>query len=81
MVTPCIPTCEPAVCDVLDFGGQIQQEESYGRRKREVLPTIFDFGSSVVPNTAVIHNEEVIRQILSKVYTKSSEIQEQHYNT
>ncbi|XP_050714684.1 uncharacterized protein LOC126997559 [Eriocheir sinensis] len=46
LVTPCIPTCEPVVCDVLDFGGQMKQAESYGRKKREALPYFTDFGSA-----------------------------------
>lgn len=45
-MTPCIPTCEPVVCDVLDFGGQMKQAESYGRKKREALPYFTDFGSA-----------------------------------
>lgn len=41
LVTPCLPTCEPVICDVMDFGGQMRQTESYGRKKREALPFIF----------------------------------------
>ncbi|KAK8744725.1 hypothetical protein OTU49_000584 [Cherax quadricarinatus] len=48
LVTPCLPTCEPVVCDVLDFGGQMKKTESYGRKKRDVSESyIFDFGTSV----------------------------------
>lgn len=47
LVTPCLPTCEPVVCNVLDFGGQVKQAESYGRRKREVLSFNVDFGVPV----------------------------------
>lgn len=36
LVTPCLPTCEPVVCDVMDFGGQVKQAESYGRKKRAI---------------------------------------------
>ncbi|KAL7647956.1 UNVERIFIED_CONTAM: hypothetical protein RMT77_001572 [Armadillidium vulgare] len=36
VVTPCIPKCEPVICDVMDFGGQMAQTESYGRRKRSL---------------------------------------------
>jgi len=34
MVTPCMPTCPPVTCDVLDYTGQTRQVESYGRKKR-----------------------------------------------
>jgi hypothetical protein len=34
MITPCLPTCEPVVCDVLDYTGQTKAVNSYGRRKR-----------------------------------------------
>ncbi|XP_076029180.1 uncharacterized protein LOC143018026 [Oratosquilla oratoria] len=36
LVTPCLPTCEPVICDVMDFGGQVQQKESFGRKRRSV---------------------------------------------
>ena len=34
MVTPCMPTCPPVTCDVLDYTGQSRQVKSYGRKKR-----------------------------------------------
>ena len=34
MITPCMPTCPPVQCDVLDYTGQSRQVESYGRKKR-----------------------------------------------
>ncbi len=34
LVTPCMPKCEPVVCDVLDYTGQTRQVDSYGRKKR-----------------------------------------------
>merc|ERR1712012_1478122 len=37
MVTPCMPTCPPVTCDVLDYTGQSRQVESYGRKKRSAL--------------------------------------------
>lgn len=37
MVTPCMPTCPPVTCDVLDYTGQTRQVESYGRKKRSAL--------------------------------------------
>ncbi|KAK3866005.1 hypothetical protein Pcinc_028429 [Petrolisthes cinctipes] len=46
LVTPCLPTCEPVVCDVRDFGGQMKQAESYGRKRRDL--TFLDFGSPVM---------------------------------
>ena len=38
MVTPCMPTCPPVTCDVLDYTGQSRQVESYGRKKRWLEP-------------------------------------------
>ena len=37
MVTPCMPTCPPVSCDVLDYTGQSRQVESFGRKKRSAL--------------------------------------------
>jgi len=37
MITPCLPTCAPVVCDVLDYTGQTKSVDSYGRRKRSVM--------------------------------------------
>lgn len=34
MITPCLPACEPVVCDVLDYTGQTKAINSYGKRKR-----------------------------------------------
>ena len=48
LVTPCLPTCEPVICDVMDFGGQVRQTESYGRKKRSRLVSHF---SHVTPNS------------------------------
>ena len=42
MITPCLPTCEPVVCDVLDYTGQIMSVDSYGRRKRSVMSNYVD---------------------------------------
>jgi hypothetical protein len=39
MITPCLPTCEPVVCDVLDYTGQTKAINSYGRRKRREATT------------------------------------------
>ncbi|XP_037090285.1 uncharacterized protein LOC119110525 [Pollicipes pollicipes] len=36
LVTPCLPRCEPAVCDVRDYAGSLRQTESYGRRRRSL---------------------------------------------
>lgn len=51
----------------------MKKAESYGRKKREALPLIFDFGDSELSllETAVSPMEEV-KLILSKMYTKSS---------
>merc|ERR1712088_1086994 len=37
MITPCLPKCEPVVCDVLDYTGQTKSVDSYGRKKRSVM--------------------------------------------
>merc|ERR1711976_46260 len=34
LITPCMPTCEPVQCDVLDYTGQTRSVDSYGRKKR-----------------------------------------------
>jgi len=34
LVTPCLPKCEPVVCDVEDYYGMVRRVDSYGRRKR-----------------------------------------------
>lgn len=36
MVTPCMPTCEPVQCDIIDYTGQSRYVDSYGRKKRWV---------------------------------------------
>ena len=38
MVTPCMPTCEPAKCDIMDYTGQSRTVDSYGRKKRWLEP-------------------------------------------
>lgn len=61
VVTPCIPTCEPMVCDVLDFGGQMKQAESYGRKKRDVVAHFTDFGSAYIPEEQTGRSLELVR--------------------
>ena len=34
LITPCMPTCAPVQCDILDYTGQTRSVESYGRKKR-----------------------------------------------
>ena len=41
MITPCLPACEPVVCDVLDYTGQTKAIDSYGRKKRAAANTYF----------------------------------------
>ncbi len=36
LVTPCMPTCEPVKCDILDYTGQTKTVDSYGRKKRSL---------------------------------------------
>jgi len=42
MITPCLPTCEPVVCEVLDYTGQLKSVDSYGRKKRSVMSNYVD---------------------------------------
>jgi len=42
MITPCLPKCEPVVCDVLDYTGQTKSVDSYGRKKRSVMSSYVD---------------------------------------
>ncbi|XP_066995451.2 uncharacterized protein [Anabrus simplex] len=34
LVTPCLPTCEPVVCDLEDYYGMVRRVDSYGKRRR-----------------------------------------------
>ncbi|KAG8227680.1 hypothetical protein J437_LFUL006991 [Ladona fulva] len=36
LVTPCLPTCEPVLCQMEDYYGLVRQTNSYGRKKRSV---------------------------------------------
>ncbi|XP_043232615.1 uncharacterized protein LOC122386931 [Amphibalanus amphitrite] len=36
MVTPCLPRCEPAICETRDYAGTLGKTESYGRRRRSL---------------------------------------------
>lgn len=58
LVTPCLPTCEPVVCDVRDFGGQMKQAESYGRKKRDL--TFLDFGVEPIVDSAFENQESSV---------------------
>ena len=48
MVTPCMPTCPPVTCDVLDYTGQSRQVESYGRKKRSAEQNIAGYKSTLL---------------------------------
>ncbi|KAK4326851.1 hypothetical protein Pmani_002651 [Petrolisthes manimaculis] len=61
LVTPCLPTCEPVVCDVRDFGGQMKQAESYGRKKRDL--TFLDFGSPAMTEYPFEYQDSSIMQL------------------
>jgi len=45
MITPCLPACEPVVCDVLDYTGQTKAINSYGRKKRSFNTALDLFGN------------------------------------
>ncbi len=34
LVTPCLPTCEPVLCNVRSFDGSSREMDSFGRRRR-----------------------------------------------
>ena len=46
LVDPCMPTCEPVNCDILDYTGQTRNVESYGRKKRSLQLTSSTTGLS-----------------------------------
>ncbi|KAG7175215.1 putative PAN domain-containing protein 7 [Homarus americanus] len=68
LVTPCLPTCEPVVCDVLDFGGQMKQAESYGRKKRD-LSSFDDFGVSIFTPQFQSDSASLVTMIQKNPYT------------
>merc|ERR1711963_1064441 len=35
MITPCLPKCEPVVCDALDYTGQTKSVDRYGKKEAE----------------------------------------------
>ncbi|XP_068220289.1 uncharacterized protein [Palaemon carinicauda] len=47
VVTPCLPTCEPAKCNVQGFDGVSRREMSYGRKRRAVQDTEIMVAQSV----------------------------------
>ncbi|XP_023227958.1 uncharacterized protein LOC111628416 [Centruroides sculpturatus] len=34
LVTPCLPNCQPAMCNVANFEGINHREQSYGKRRK-----------------------------------------------
>lgn len=42
LVTPCLPTCQPVICPVVDGSGLFQEIPSLGRRKRRSVNGSFD---------------------------------------
>ncbi|XP_075219143.1 uncharacterized protein LOC142323427 [Lycorma delicatula] len=37
LVTPCLPACEPVICNIEDYYGTVRKMDSFGRRKRETV--------------------------------------------
>ena len=61
MITPCLPACEPVVCDVLDYTGQIKSVDSYGRKKRAADATSLDlFGNPRTRTKRAASPEEML---------------------
>ena len=56
MVTPCMPTCPPVTCDVLDYTGQSRQVESYGRKKRSAEQNIAGYKSTLLEAADAVLN-------------------------
>lgn len=52
LVTPCLPKCEPVVCDVEDYYGTVRRVDSYGRRRREVTASSRPPGPPGLPGLA-----------------------------
>ncbi|ODN03182.1 Cuticlin-1 [Orchesella cincta] len=42
LVTPCLPTCQPVICPVVDGTGLFQEIPSLGRRKRRMLNATYE---------------------------------------
>lgn len=69
LVTPCMPTCEPVQCEVLDYTGQNRGVESYGRKKRWLSAIEDTFHSRRRRNTPESDEVLVVQtiQILDKL--------------
>jgi len=76
LVTPCLPSCEPVICDVMDFGGQVRQTESYGRKKRSTFVSHFSHG---LPSS--FWDEEVMIINSNTMDIEATEIQLQSSNS
>lgn len=51
LVTPCVPSCEPVVCDIKGFDGKKKEVTSYGRRKRSTVDGNGSAFHSTMPRT------------------------------
>eukprot|EP00095_Tigriopus_kingsejongensis_P012749 maker-scaffold30_size591359-snap-gene-1.15 protein:Tk12749 transcript:maker-scaffold30_size591359-snap-gene-1.15-mRNA-1 annotation:"hypothetical protein DAPPUDRAFT_214208" len=69
LVTPCMPTCEPVQCEILDYTGQNRGVESYGRKKRWLSTLEDTFQSRRRRNTPEAEEVLVVQtiQILDKM--------------
>jgi len=79
LVTPCLPSCEPVICDVMDFGGQVRQQESYGRKKRSFF-SHFIHTSSNEHNNVSVWEEEITMIGNNTLDIESHEIQLQSHS-
>lgn len=50
LVTPCLPSCQPVICPVVDGSGLFQEIPSLGRRKRRMLNGTFEQSAEPVSN-------------------------------
>lgn len=51
LVTPCLPTCEPVICNVRNYDGSSREMDSFGRRRRR---------RSIASSSNIDSNEEEI---------------------
>lgn len=51
LVTPCVPSCEPVVCDIKGYDGKKKEVTSYGRRKRSTVDGNGSTFHSTMPRT------------------------------
>lgn len=66
LVTPCLPACEPVVCNVEDYYGTKRKIDSFGRRKRR--QTVNRGKDEVVVQTIRIEDKFTFDRLASKKF-------------